>query len=104
VEEGNIVRDSAVTYITLVWRDTETREPLSMGVCIAAQANRDGHEVLQPWQMHPSDAPVEYRRSAKPSTISRMQYFARRAGWDECADAIGAAGFTVEQEALEHSA
>jgi hypothetical protein len=46
VEEGNIVRDSAVTYITLVWRDTETREPLSMGVCIAAQANRDGHEVL----------------------------------------------------------
>lgn len=69
---------------------------------IATEALRQGH-VLQPWQMHPSDVPVEHRRPVKPSTIARMQYFAREAGWAEHAAAIGAAGFTVEQEALEHS-
>lgn len=75
---------------------------LRIAAQIAAEALRQ-HHVLQPWQMHPSDVPVQHRRPAKPSTISRMQYFAREAGWDEHADAIGAAGFTVEQEALEHS-
>ena len=40
------VRDHATTYITLVWRDTVTNEPLSMGVCIRVSADREGHEVL----------------------------------------------------------
>lgn len=39
-------RDNATTYITLIWRDTETGAPLSMGVCLYASADRDGHEVL----------------------------------------------------------
>lgn len=39
-------RDNATTYITLVWRDTEAGAPLSMGVCLYASADRDGHEVL----------------------------------------------------------
>lgn len=39
-------RDNATTYITLIWRDTETGAPLSMGVCLHASADRDGHEVL----------------------------------------------------------
>ena len=38
-------RDNATTYLTLIWRDTETGEPLSMGVCLYASADRDGHEV-----------------------------------------------------------
>jgi energy-coupling factor transporter ATP-binding protein EcfA2 len=40
------VRDNARTYITLIWRDTETGEPLSMGVCIYAAGDREKHEVL----------------------------------------------------------
>lgn len=44
--EEDRVRDRATTYITLVWRDTETHEPLSMGVCIYAGIEGDGHEVL----------------------------------------------------------
>lgn len=40
------VRDSATTYITLVWNDTVTQEILSTGVCIAASGDRDSHEVL----------------------------------------------------------
>ena len=39
-------RDNATTYITLIWRDTENGAPLSMGVCLYASADRDGHEVL----------------------------------------------------------
>lgn len=39
-------RDNATTYITLMWRDTVTGAPLSMGVCISASADREGHEVL----------------------------------------------------------
>ncbi|MDH6167122.1 chromosome segregation protein [Variovorax boronicumulans] len=40
------VRDSATTYITLVWNDTVTQEILSTGVCIAASGDRDSHDVL----------------------------------------------------------
>ncbi|MCL2160864.1 MAG: hypothetical protein FWH56_03095 [Betaproteobacteria bacterium] len=40
------VRDNATTYITLIWRDTETNAPLSMGVCLYVSADRDGHDVL----------------------------------------------------------
>lgn len=39
-------RDNATTYITLIWRDTETGAPLSMGVCLYASADRDGHDVM----------------------------------------------------------
>lgn len=39
-------RDNATTYITLIWRDTETGAPLSMGVCLYASAERDSHDVL----------------------------------------------------------
>jgi energy-coupling factor transporter ATP-binding protein EcfA2 len=39
-------RDTATTYITLVWRDTETKEPVSTGVCLFASADREKHDVL----------------------------------------------------------
>lgn len=39
-------RDHATTYISLIWRDTDTGAPLTMGVCIAASSDRDGHDVL----------------------------------------------------------
>lgn len=39
-------RDNATTYITLIWRDTETGAPLSMGVCLYASADRDSHDVM----------------------------------------------------------
>lgn len=44
--ENERVRDRATTYITLVWRDEETQELLSMGVCLYAGIEREGHEVL----------------------------------------------------------
>ena len=37
---------SSNTYITLVWRDSETNKPVSMGVCIYAYKNREQHDVL----------------------------------------------------------
>lgn len=39
-------RDNATTYISLIWRDSETNEPVSMGVCIYASGDLEGHEVL----------------------------------------------------------
>lgn len=39
-------RDHATTYITLVWRDSTTNEPTSIGVCIRADGDREGHDVL----------------------------------------------------------
>lgn len=39
-------RDHATTYISLIWRDTATGAPLTMGVCISASSDRDGHDVL----------------------------------------------------------
>jgi archaellum component FlaC len=45
--EGNRrARDSATTYITLVWRDTESGQPISTGVCIYASGDEERHEVL----------------------------------------------------------
>lgn len=40
------IRDQATTYITLVWRDTETNEPLSMGICVSASGDSETHTVL----------------------------------------------------------
>jgi chromosome segregation protein len=40
------IRDYATTYITLIWRDSETNEPLSMGVCLSASSATEKHEVL----------------------------------------------------------
>lgn len=40
------VRSQATTYITLVWRDTENNEPVSMGVCIEASLGNDSEKVL----------------------------------------------------------
>lgn len=40
------VRQVAHTYITLLWRNTETNAPLSMGVCIYATGEEEQHKVL----------------------------------------------------------
>jgi len=45
MNDERVVRDNSTTYITLLWRDTETQEPLSMGVCIYASTGSDSHEV-----------------------------------------------------------
>jgi chromosome segregation protein len=39
------VRDTANTYITLVWEDTETHEIVSTGVCIYVSADREKSDV-----------------------------------------------------------
>lgn len=39
-------RNSATTYITLIWRDTDTKEPVSMGVCIEASRDSEDEKVL----------------------------------------------------------
>lgn len=38
-------RDNALTYVTLVWRDTKTGRPTTTGVCLRASSDRPGHEV-----------------------------------------------------------
>ena len=40
------VRDSANTYITLVWHDTATQEIVSAGVCIYASSEREKPDIL----------------------------------------------------------
>jgi chromosome segregation protein len=40
------VRPRSNTYITLVWRDSETNKPVSMGVCIYAAEDSEQHKVL----------------------------------------------------------
>jgi chromosome segregation protein len=39
-------RDSAITYITLVFEDDATFEPVSIGVCLRASVDDPSHEVL----------------------------------------------------------
>lgn len=39
-------RPQATTYVTLIWRDTETNEPVSMGVCIEASLGNESEKVL----------------------------------------------------------
>ncbi len=39
-------RNLATTYITLVWRDMNTLEPVSMGVCIEASSDNEVERVL----------------------------------------------------------
>lgn len=39
-------RPQATTYVTLVWQDTDTKEPVSMGVCIEASLGNETAKVL----------------------------------------------------------
>lgn len=41
-DSDQCARTQATTYITLVWRDNETHEPVSMGVCIEASSDSEG--------------------------------------------------------------
>ena len=50
--------------------------------------------------MHPDDVPVEVRRKATPYVLGRIRHFANAVGWATLDGAVGAAGFTVEQEGL----
>lgn len=44
-DEVKRARENATTYITLVWRDSITKEATSMGVCVYASMDTEGHEV-----------------------------------------------------------
>lgn len=44
-DETKRVRDNATTYITLIWRDSVTQEPTTMGVCLYATVDTDVLEV-----------------------------------------------------------
>jgi hypothetical protein len=44
-DESRYVRENATTYITLIWRDSVTKEATSMGVCLYASVDTDKHEV-----------------------------------------------------------
>jgi len=46
------VRDQATTYITLLFRDSETNTPITVGVCIYASIEKDSHEVLGRYVLH----------------------------------------------------
>jgi chromosome segregation protein len=46
------VRDQATTYITLLFRDSQTDLPITVGVCIYASTEKDGHEVLGRYVLH----------------------------------------------------
>jgi chromosome segregation protein len=46
------VRDQATTYITLLFRDSQTNLPITVGVCIYASTEKDGHEVLGRYVLH----------------------------------------------------
>lgn len=43
--ESGRARQSATTYITLVWEDDTSGEPTSMGICIKASADSEKHEI-----------------------------------------------------------
>lgn len=45
LNESSHARENATTYITMIWRDSITKEPLSMGVCLNASVDRDGLDV-----------------------------------------------------------
>ncbi|HHH9110726.1 TPA: SbcC/MukB-like Walker B domain-containing protein [Pseudomonas aeruginosa] len=45
-EASECVRPNAATYITLVWRNLETGEPISIGVCLEASLDADDARVL----------------------------------------------------------
>ncbi len=66
---------------------------------LAQDARTVGH-TIQPWSMHPEDVPTELRRKATPHTLDRIRHFANAAGWPALGEAVGVAGFTVEQEGL----
>ncbi len=66
---------------------------------LAQQALKAGH-ILQPWQMHPDNVPVERRDPASTNTVNKMVYFAEAAGWAYFKEAILEAKLTVKQETL----
>lgn len=66
---------------------------------LATVAKNAGH-IIKPWQMHPENVPLEHRRPASITTVNKMVYFAKAAGWTSIAESIDNMKFTVEQESL----
>lgn len=93
-----LLRDIPVEVPVYHWGDVD-EGGFRIAAILAADASSAGH-TLRPWSMHPSDVPVELRRPASMSTLSRIRYFAEKAGWHELGEAIYDAKFTAEQEIL----
>ena len=70
---------------------------------LAAVASEVGRR-LQPWRMSP-DVAADASAAATPSpaTLAQMLRWARRAGWDELADALQRQPVEIEQEAIAAS-
>lgn len=66
-----------------------------------AQTARSAGHVLQAWKMDPKDVPRAKRRPANDTTIQKMSYFAKAAGWPDLAVSIEAERITVEQESQD---
>jgi hypothetical protein len=95
---GRILRSVARGTRVSHWGDVDEG-----GFRIASVLARDAHaagHALQPWKMHPDDVPEAVRRPATPYVLGRIQHFATLAGWQTLGEAVAAAGFTAEQEAL----
>ncbi len=86
------------TTPVLHWGDVD-EGGFRIAATLAREALAAGH-TLQPWRMHPDDVPVEVRRKATPYVLGRIRHFANAVGWATLDGAVGAAGFTVEQEGL----
>lgn len=72
---------------------------------LASAAAQAGRRLL-PWRMSPDALPPPVAAAAaRPSaaTLAKMMSWARRAGWDEVADALLLEPVQLEQEALEPS-
>ena len=66
---------------------------------LATVAKNAGH-IIQPWKMHPENVPLQQRRPAILTSVNKMVYFAKAAGWTSIAESIENTKFTVEQGSL----
>lgn len=95
---ARVLREFPATVPIFHWGDID-EGGFRIAATLAQDALAVGH-AIQPWAMHPHDVPEDLRTRATPRTLSRIQHFAKAAGWPELGDAVVEAGFTVEQEGL----
>ena len=94
----DVVKNLPAAAEVLHWGDVD-EGGFRIASRIAEIASASGH-ILKPHRMSPEDVPEGMRVQASAATLLRMERYSLAAGWADLAREIGAAGFTVEQEAL----
>lgn len=94
------VRESATTYLTMIWKDDQTGEPTSMGLCITASASTEKHQVEGRYLLPGVELTLEDHLETSGTKQRPQDWKTFRKELDRQAKAVGYEGEVVFNEPM----